>query len=588
MFNPPITGNNELDAYLYDLHTETIAGSSSSSLVYDSLGGGGYLYRYISVKYADDNIGTGFSNTQTNKSYFGIHNTDSNIESTNPTDYTWYLVVGTFGTSKNLYYKVTGGRQVRFMADTIPLDYHWLLDNGAVIDLDLIVPSKTITFTEIMAGAVRELELAAGAVTAAKTNIAAIEAATGFLSANSVGTTQLANNAVNEFKIANAAITAAKTNLAALNATTGDLNSNTVGNLQIAANAVTAAKTSIAALDPTSGNLTANSVTANAIVAGAVTTPKIFAGAVTANELAADSVIANKIQAGAVVAGKIATDAVTSNTVVAGAIIAGKIGVDAVTASTIEAGAVTTGKIFAGAVTADRMTVSSLAAITANMGSITAGDLKLGTAEISGTTMTGTGSHLYSDGRLVAGSAAKNITWNNSALTINGDVVATGNIQAGAVSESATSAYTSTSTTPSASSSSASFTSPTILSFTPTSNKLILMLGGGLDILCFNSLIDYFSMVSTLETSVNAGSTWQPQYTDSIVTTAIAYNGASNKQGVFRSYPTVLMSVTPGVQVLLRVTASVNSFSLGGSPQLFGTPATFSITSQLAVLDLKR
>ena len=46
----------------------------------------GYIYQYIAVKYADDQFGTGFSNSPTNKAYYGINNSNSASESSNPAD----------------------------------------------------------------------------------------------------------------------------------------------------------------------------------------------------------------------------------------------------------------------------------------------------------------------------------------------------------------------------------------------------------------------------------------------------------------------------------------------------------------------
>ena len=87
-------------------------------------------------------------------------------------------------------------------------------------------------------------------------------------------------------------------------------------------------------------------------------------------------------------------------------------------------------------ITSDKISVSQLSSIQANLGSITAGDIQIGGTPsvpatyptISGTTMTGTGAHIYSDGRMVVGNATQNINWNNSALTVNGDIISTGNI----------------------------------------------------------------------------------------------------------------------------------------------------------------
>ena len=86
-------------------------------------------------------------------------------------------------------------------------------------------------------------------------------------------------------------------------------------------------------------------------------------------------------------------------------------------------------------ITSDKLSVSQLSAISANMGTITAGDVSIGSSPaISGTTMTGTGAHIYADGRMVVGNSSYNINWNNSALTVNGDIISTGNIINDAVS----------------------------------------------------------------------------------------------------------------------------------------------------------
>ena len=106
----------------------------------------GYLYKYLSVRYADSADGLlNFSNSPTNRLYYGVRNNNSPIESTNPADYIWLRVAGGFGTTKFLFYKVTGGRQIEFFVDTIAPGYGWVQDSGAAIDLDAI--SVTITAT---------------------------------------------------------------------------------------------------------------------------------------------------------------------------------------------------------------------------------------------------------------------------------------------------------------------------------------------------------------------------------------------------------------------------------------------------------
>jgi len=318
MLTPPYTGNNDLDSFLYQLQLNgTDNGNSSLGINSNTTTGEitdssnnviGYLYQFIQVKYADSNTGAGLSNSPTNKSYYGIHNSTTDTESTNPADYTWYETTGTFGTTRFLYYYVLGGRQIKFDVNTTPIDYHWLLDSGAAINLDLLVPAKTITTSELMDAAVTELKIASAAVTASKTNIAAISAATGNLVTNSVGTTQITDDAI------------------------------------------------------TSQKIVANAIVAGKIAADAVTATNIQANAITANKISADAVTSDKIVANAITSVKIVTDAITADKIAAGSITTAKIAADAVTATEIAANAVTADKILANTITTDKLVVGSVSA----------------------------------------------------------------------------------------------------------------------------------------------------------------------------------------------------------------------------------
>ena len=65
--------------------------------------------------------------------------------------------------------------------------------------------------------------------------------------------------------------------------------------------------------------------------------------------------------------------------------------------------------------------VGTLSAITANMGTLTSGDIIVGTSPaVSGTTMTGVGTHLYSNGRFAMGNSTTNITFNGTSAYLNG------------------------------------------------------------------------------------------------------------------------------------------------------------------------
>jgi hypothetical protein len=290
---PPITGNEDLDAYLYNISINGVGSGSSSGLNYNYSNGlvtdpnGNvlrYLYQYIGIKYADDNSGTNLSDSPTNKAFYGIKNSTSSTESVLPSDYTWYEVLGTFGTSRFLYFKVTGGRQIKFSVDTSPEDYTWVKDTNQPIDLDLIIPLNTISSNELLDAAITEFKIAAGAVSAAKTNIASIEATTGNLVANSVGTTQITDNAVVSSKITTNAVVA--------------------------------------------GKIAANAVTASTIEAGAITTAKIQAGAIVSDKIAANAVTAINLLAGSVTADKVNVTDLSAISANLGAITGGSLNIN--------------------------------------------------------------------------------------------------------------------------------------------------------------------------------------------------------------------------------------------------------------------
>ena len=234
MLTPPITGNDDLDSFLYDLTINGVEGSGGGGITESggliSLPDGtplGYKHQYIAIKYADGNTGLNISDSPTNKLYYGVANIDTPTEPTNPAQYTWYKVDGTFGTTRQLYYQVYGGRNIKFTVDTSAPSYKWLIDNGLVIDLDNIVPTATISSSEILANAVTELQLADAAVTAAKTAIAAIDPTSGNLEINSVTTNSIQAGAIVADKIAADSVTADKINvmnLAAINANLGAIN----------------------------------------------------------------------------------------------------------------------------------------------------------------------------------------------------------------------------------------------------------------------------------------------------------------------------------------------------------------------------
>lgn len=97
-----------------------------------------YVERYLSIAYADDINGTGFSLDPRNKTYYGIFNTSSSTPSTNPADYagSWTLADPAFGT--NIYLIYCNRQNYKFSFDTDFATY--ASGSGA------FVPTTTINF----------------------------------------------------------------------------------------------------------------------------------------------------------------------------------------------------------------------------------------------------------------------------------------------------------------------------------------------------------------------------------------------------------------------------------------------------------
>jgi hypothetical protein len=112
---------------------------NSGQITTSSYGVVGYLYKYLNVKYADSFDGSvNFSNSPTNRLYYGLRNNDSSVESTLYSDYVWTPVAGGFGTTKFFYYATSGGRQIQTTVATTAPASGWAVDTGAIIDLDIV------------------------------------------------------------------------------------------------------------------------------------------------------------------------------------------------------------------------------------------------------------------------------------------------------------------------------------------------------------------------------------------------------------------------------------------------------------------
>ena len=104
----------------------------------------GWYYKYLSVKFADNETGTsGFSDYPTNKNYYGYYNSDDGTEPTDPTKYLWSnkdLPSGGFGTNFYLFYETQGGRRYKEAIAQIngQPEGNYTTTPVAAIDLDVI------------------------------------------------------------------------------------------------------------------------------------------------------------------------------------------------------------------------------------------------------------------------------------------------------------------------------------------------------------------------------------------------------------------------------------------------------------------
>ena len=142
--DPTPTEVSDAINYLLANFSQSVTADANTGQV---IGPGGditnYLYKYMFIKYADSFDGTvNFSNNPTNRQYYGLRNSDSSTESTNPSDYVWTQVAGGFGTTKFLYYLTTGGRSIQFQVSTSTPNPGWAIDPGTAIDLDIVTGSK--------------------------------------------------------------------------------------------------------------------------------------------------------------------------------------------------------------------------------------------------------------------------------------------------------------------------------------------------------------------------------------------------------------------------------------------------------------
>ena len=97
-----------------------------------------FQYRYVYVKYADNTAGLNFSDNPYSRLYFGLLNSNTVTESTDPAQYTWFEATGGFGATKVLWVVTSGGRHANFaISQNAPdANQNWQVVPVRSIDLD--------------------------------------------------------------------------------------------------------------------------------------------------------------------------------------------------------------------------------------------------------------------------------------------------------------------------------------------------------------------------------------------------------------------------------------------------------------------
>jgi hypothetical protein len=147
----PPTGDQALDLVLEQLASNigNITANTANIVTYNtdgSISAGntiiGYRDRFMYVLFADDVYGTNASASPVGRTYYGIVNTNDLVAPTSPISYSYTKISGGFGTTKNLYYKTTGGRNIQWYVGIAPPNSDWLIQPNTSsynpIDLDAI------------------------------------------------------------------------------------------------------------------------------------------------------------------------------------------------------------------------------------------------------------------------------------------------------------------------------------------------------------------------------------------------------------------------------------------------------------------
>jgi hypothetical protein len=277
MFSPPETGDKDLDAFLYQVYLQSSSSDVATNITEPGSGQPiQFPFQYLYIKFANNYLGSGISDSSVGKTYWGVANSNSPVESITPTSYIWTEQVGGF-IGKDVFYINLGSRIVRFYIGATPPNPKWIADPILSIDLDVVVLADTIITGDLV-------DLA---VTSDKLDVVAISSVTGLLNTNAVDTLQIVDLSVTTGKLDNLSVTTNKLN--DLSVTTNKLNDLSVTTGKLDNLSVTTGK--LDNLSVTTGKLNDFSVTTGKLDNLAITTSIIADAAVTQAQLKTKAVV---------------------------------------------------------------------------------------------------------------------------------------------------------------------------------------------------------------------------------------------------------------------------------------------------------
>ena len=94
-------------------------------------------FRYLLIRYGDDDMGAGLSSNPSGKTYFGLQPSDIIAIDDNPADYIWFAAGGTLVAELNLWVRTTGGNTVQFnMSIDAPDVSGWVNQTAQTVTAD--------------------------------------------------------------------------------------------------------------------------------------------------------------------------------------------------------------------------------------------------------------------------------------------------------------------------------------------------------------------------------------------------------------------------------------------------------------------